>query len=292
VADQFQIEKIHDSAWVFKNAIKNSKELIKYFNECQPWKDSWKDWYTFGKMADIDGFEIINFEKFPTREEWEKSKHYGSYGSSETDFGQRYYFENQINDLFYEVTKIYIEENKVELDNWVFEAWNIAKYIPHKDHRSYAMMHHTDFQREIAYNPGLKFGITAVIYLNDDYEGGEVEYRFLDEKDPSVVLAEYTYKPSEGDIVVFASGPPHYHGVRGVTSGEKYIIRSYWRYDYPGHPLWLRLQEKYGKDLWRELEEKRLKGIRDQSRVRIINNAMFWTEFEDYYKKEIESLGL
>lgn len=277
----FEIEKIHESIWVFKSAIKNSQDFVEYFEK----NKEWKDWYTFGKVAENSGFTPTKFETFPTPEQWADSK--------SNSLQKTQYFENEINDLFYYATKLYVEENNIVLDNWAEDGWNIAKYIPNlEEHKEYVMMHHTDFQREFTYNPGLKFGITAVFYLNDNYTGGEIMFRFLDENNPSIIKEDYIYKPTAGDIVVFPSRPPHYHGVAAVTSGEKYIIRNYWRYEYPGHPLWLKLQEKYGEDLWRELEEKRLKFNRNSDNVTIINNIPFWVEFEEYYKKEIELLGL
>ena len=281
----FEIEKIHKSIWVFKNAIKNSQDFAEYFEN----NKNWKDWYTFGKVAELADFQPLKFEKFPTSEEWESSERYDGTGV----LVERSLYENEISRLFHETTRLYVEENKIALDNWVEHGWNVAKYIPNpEEHKDYVMMHHTDFQREFEYNPGLKFGITAVFYLNDNYDGGEVLFRFLDENDPSIIKKDYSYKPAAGDIVVFPSGPPHYHGVKAVSNGEKYIIRNYWRYDYPGHPLWLKLQEKYGEDIWRQLEDQRLKFNRNSDNITNINNIPFWVGFEEYYKKEIEMLDL
>jgi hypothetical protein len=286
VVSNFEIQKINNSVWVFKNAIKNSQDFIEYFEK----NKKWKDWYTFGKVAEIvDEIQPIKFKNFPTSEEWKNSERY----CKTDDLQEISFYENEINTLFHETTKLYVEENKIVLDNWVEDGWNVAKYVPNlENHSDYVMMHHTDFQREFSYNPGLKFGITAVFYLNENYDGGEVMFRFLDENDRSVIKEDYSYKPSAGDIVVFPSGPPHYHGVKAITSGEKYIIRNYWRYDYPGHPLWLKLQEKYGEDIWRQLEEARLKFNRNIDNIDVVNNIPFWVEFEEYYKKEIESLDL
>ena len=286
----YDIQKINESVWVFKNAIKNTEDIIKYFENTK----EWKDWFTFGKVADGPNLPTLTFETFPSPEEWKIAKNNSftgvEYSQEEIDSIS---YENQIDDLFYHSTKLYVESDNVVLDNWIMDGWNIAKYIPNlQDHSEYAMMHHTDFQREFAYNPDLKFGVTAVFYLNEDYDGGEVMFRFLDENDRSVIKEDHIYKPGKGDIVVFPSGPPHYHGVKAITSGEKYIIRNYWRYEYPGHPLWLKLQEKYGEDLWRELEEKRRKFNRSSDGVEIVNNIPFWVEFEEYYKKEIDLLDL
>ena len=280
----FDIEKIDDLIWVFKGAIKNPKDFVEYFDK----NKEWKDWYTFGKVAEGPGFDSVNFKEFPTLEEWKKGKNY-----KETSFGESKYFEAQISDLFYYATKLYKESNNILLDSWAEEGWNIAKYIPNlKDHENYAMAYHTDFQKEFDYEPGLKFGITSVFYLNDNYSGGEIVFKIVDKDNPSITKKDYTYKPEEGDILVFPSTPPYYHGVKAVTEGHKYIIRNYWRYDYPGHPLWLKLQEKYGKDVWRDLEEKRLKFNRNSDNLISINDLHFYVEFEEYYKKEIEMLDL
>ena len=279
----FDIEKIQDTVWVFKKAIKNPQDFIDYFEK----NKEWKDWYTFGKHAEGTQF-AVNFDKFPTIEEWESKK-----DSNEQDFTRDNYFENEINDLFYHSTKLYVEANGTSFDNWVYEGWNIAKYEEKPDSElEYAMVHHTDFQREFAYNPGSKFAVTAVFYLNDNYEGGDVMFRFLDENDISIIKEDYTYKPQAGDIVVFMSGHPHYHGVKTVSKGEKYIVRTYWRYLYEGHPLWLKLQEKYGPDIWKQLEDERLRFNRNSDNIKMVNNIPFWVEFEEYYKKEIESLNL
>lgn len=55
--------------------------------------------------------------------------------------------------------------------------------------------------------------ISAVLYLNDDYEGGEL---YFPEQDIRI-------KPSAGSIVVFPSTDPFSHQSEAIISGEKYI---------------------------------------------------------------------
>jgi hypothetical protein len=284
VDQSFEIQKIHDTVWVFKNAIKDSDQFVDYFENNR----EWKDWYTFGKMTVGSDNEDAKFQDFPSQEEWDNA-----FNQNLKSPGEDGYFENHIDNLFYEATKLYVEENSQSFDNWLYRPWNVAKYIPNLEHHAeYAMMHHTDFQREFSYNPGSKFGVTCVAYLNDNYTGGDVMFRFLDENDRSVIKEDYSYKPQAGDIVIFMSGHPHYHGVRAVTEGEKYIIRMYWMYEYQGHPLWLALKEKYGEDIWNQMEDARLKYNRNEENVTIVNNIPFWEPFEEYYSKEIESISL
>ena len=282
-AYNFDIEKINDTVWVFKRAIKNPQDYVDYFEKTV----EWTDWYTFGKHGRGHNFGASRFDSFPTQEEWGEQRLVAVHNENDKTF------EKSIDDLFYQTTKLYIEENKFSFDNWVYESWNIAKYEPNQENDyEYVMMHHTDYQREYTHNPGSKFAITAVFYLNDNYTGGEVAFRFLDNDDVSIIKEDYVYKPNAGDIVVFMSGHPHYHGVKSVTEGDKYIIRTYWRYDYPGHPLWLKLQEKYGEDLWAQMEADRVRSTRASDNVTVINNIPFWIDFEEYYKKEIEMLDL
>lgn len=59
------------------------------------------------------------------------------------------------------------------------------------------------------------FGI--VLYLNDNYEGGEIHYPELD----------ITYKPKAGDLVVHYAGLSH--GVLPVSGGTRYIFTSFVR---------------------------------------------------------------
>jgi hypothetical protein len=232
------------------------------------------------------GNEDAKFQDFPSQEEWDNA-----FNQNLKSPGEDGYFENHIDNLFYEATKLYVEANSVSMSNWNYQGWNVGKYEP-KLNDKMAMAYHTDYQREYTHNPGAKFVVTAVFYLNENYTGGDVAFKFLDNDDFSILKEEYTYSPSAGDIVIFLSGHPHYHGVNTVTEGEKYIVRTYWRYEDPGHPLWLKLQEKYGEEVWEEMETVRVRATRTPENITNINEIPFWATFEEYYEKEIKELDL
>jgi Rps23 Pro-64 3,4-dihydroxylase Tpa1-like proline 4-hydroxylase len=60
--------------------------------------------------------------------------------------------------------------------------------------------------------------ISAVLYLNDDYSGGEIAF-----PDQNIVI-----KPTAGSLVIFPSIPPFFHESREITSGTKYMSPAFW----------------------------------------------------------------
>lgn len=67
--------------------------------------------------------------------------------------------------------------------------------------------------------------VSSVMYLNDDYEGGELWFPFLD----------MTFKPSYGDIVFFPSTYIYAHASKPVTSGTKYAAVTMFDYNDRTH---------------------------------------------------------
>jgi predicted 2-oxoglutarate/Fe(II)-dependent dioxygenase YbiX len=62
--------------------------------------------------------------------------------------------------------------------------------------------------------------IVAILYLNDNYEGGELY--FPDIKD--AIGDVLKIKPKAGEIVVFGGDDRYRHGVKEITSGERFAV--------------------------------------------------------------------
>lgn len=60
--------------------------------------------------------------------------------------------------------------------------------------------------------------MSAVIYLNDDYEGGELRFPNQD-----VMI-----KPEAGSVIVFPSVEPFYHQSMPLKTGTKYMVPAFW----------------------------------------------------------------
>ena len=69
------------------------------------------------------------------------------------------------------------------------------------------------------YNNGDDPNISVVLYLTDNYEGGEINF-------PNQNI---TIKPEAGSIVIFPSVEPYYHQSLPVVSGIKYMSPGFWR---------------------------------------------------------------
>lgn len=88
-----------------------------------------------------------------------------------------------------------------ELRYW--EAFNFIRY----GEGQHFMEHH---DHGFSYNCTL----SAVSYLNDDYEGGELYFR----------LQDLNVKPTAGDLYLFPSNFMYPHQAKVVTSGVKYSL--------------------------------------------------------------------
>ena len=101
------------------------------------------------------------------------------------------------------VEKYYIKTKETLKDN--FTKYN--GYIATKYNEGIGMATHIDS------SVGEEMG--ALMYLNDDYEGGELTYTAPDK-------TEHAIKVNKGDMVYCPSWYPH--GVNKVTSGTRYFF--------------------------------------------------------------------
>jgi len=89
--------------------------------------------------------------------------------------------------------------------------------IPELYHEEYQLLRYRTGQEYKAHSDGgtdIARAISAVLYLNDDYEGGEIEF-------PNFGIK---IKPEAGMLVLFPSTYPYAHIAHPVTNGTKYAI--------------------------------------------------------------------
>lgn len=74
------------------------------------------------------------------------------------------------------------------------------------------------FYSHIDNQPGNPRVLSVLMFLNDDFEGGELEFKEFNIK----------IKPEAGDVIAFCSAFPYIHQVHPVTKGIRYsAIRWY-----------------------------------------------------------------
>ncbi|MCZ6604194.1 MAG: 2OG-Fe(II) oxygenase [Alphaproteobacteria bacterium] len=107
---------------------------------------------------------------------------------------------------FYEETEP-IYSDTIQLVKW----WEGIEHTAHADNEHPdGSLHNTPF-RDYA----------AVVYLNDDYEGGEF---FIE---PLKIML----RPEKGTMVCFRGDMSHMHGVKMVTKGLRYTMPSWYTKD-------------------------------------------------------------
>jgi predicted 2-oxoglutarate/Fe(II)-dependent dioxygenase YbiX len=251
-----EIVELHPNVLIYRGLFNNPEKLIDFFRET----NEWNQWFVYGDMTTITESDHV-FQNFPTKDHWDSTIVQKDSSNSET---------TEILNVFYEATSHYKENFfKDETPNWKFTAPAICMYKTDGGaDTNVGLFYHTDFQQERADAPGPKPVITCTMYLNDDYEGGEICFKILNEEG-NAIETYFEHKPKAGDILVFPSRSPYYHGVNKTTKGQKYFVRSFWQYQYAGAQEWLDNQEKYGHEKWAEMEKERERLERNTGRYNL-----------------------
>lgn len=102
------------------------------------------------------------------------------------------------------------------------ERYEMHEYLYHEPYQ--ALKYRPGEFYKAHYDGGTESGrsISAVIYLNDDYEGGEIEF-------PNFKIK---LKPEKGMLILFPSNYAYRHIAHPVLSGTKYSLVT-WIHDRP-----------------------------------------------------------
>lgn len=224
-----EINKIHDLVYVFSY----KDELEKVYSllldgyrdkENSPHFGGWVPWADFG--------EYVNNPHDGKKEGVRARKELASIES--------------VHNIFKETTEYYLNEFNLSPDpEWRRMGPSFCRYFDsvggHWDHFNdedreikesspeLAMVYHTDYVYQDRFEDSWKFILTCTMYLNDDYEGGDLKFRINDEN--------FEYKPKAGDVVVFPSGHPEllsdkgifFHAVGAIRNNPKYFIRCFYQ---------------------------------------------------------------
>lgn len=229
-------DAIPDIDTIFK-IIQNSELLNDESLLIEPWKQWDEDNGIFSKLS-------------------KESTYVGNKDGSTLE--QQQYVRDTLNKLILDISEDYLSMWK-NVGTWKdvesFEdlersSLDLLKYNQTDNRKILAMDYHTDNKEYVADRRDYKQVITFTVYLNDDYEGGDISY--INEEDHLLV----TYKPKKGDVTIFPSGYPYFHGVKPVYGNNKYLARTFLLAWYPGSEEWLENEKKYGSEEWAKIDSE------------------------------------
>lgn len=122
------------------------------------------------------------------------------------------FINKEIKDTINKYSSKYAEEHKIELG--YLTPLSISKYYMGKRMGLHVDSYDNDSDGQDKISPT----ISVVVYLNDDYEGGELFFK----------NQKVNIKPSAGSIVIFPSNMPYLHESKVITKGIKYMSPGFW----------------------------------------------------------------
>ena len=244
--DTMEYEVLFDKVHIYKNLIKDPLAFVEILkdSEINPDKSplffDWKKWATFGTyMSSTRQFMPEDEISLSDKEKEEKQ------------------YRDNIEKAFKDSVAHFLGKYNLSVDkSWETMGPSYCKYYsdlkPHDTEEPLAMVPHTDYQWYEFDSDRAKFAVTCAIYLNDDYDGGELIFTVKGKEE------KIKYKPKAGDVVVFPSGHPdllseeglYYHAVGHVSKKEKYFIRCFYLIPNKPSEKFLEYQQKYGKEEW------------------------------------------
>lgn len=121
------------------------------------------------------------------------------------------YIMNSIHSQMMHAAQCFAHIKNLEDQLVVLDMFAVNRY-----HKGAELGHHVD---QSDGDTNLRYSLVA--YLNEDYEGGELEFANHGIK----------FKPKAGSIIIFPSYLPYLHKSNEIISGHKYMCPGFWVYN-------------------------------------------------------------
>jgi hypothetical protein len=221
-------KKLHENIYYYTNVLDNPKKLLSLILETdsdldiQPVIPSWQKWlsnsndgYSFGGKKDMQPNNLHTLS--------------GEIKEKAT------YIINEIQGAVVKVAEAFIKDRGLDIkEPNISQFAGIMKYIPGLE-----MGAHFDAQ---AGDESLWWSI--IVYVNDDYDGGELSWILHDKdlRDPQYShlkpksdihdpankdLIDFWIKPVAGSALIFPSTFPYRHQVHVMKLGDKYMFPGF-----------------------------------------------------------------
>ena len=186
------------------------------FDKIFYYKDALKDPQAIIDLIEISDKDLNDSTSIPKWQEWSASGDVPYVFGYQKRFTDKVDIDNNMDiqainsalkNAIAQVSSHYAKVNNIDIGS--LAPLSVSKYSTGK-----SMGPHVD-----DYDDGENPNISVVLYLNDNYIGGELHF-------PEQGV---TIKPEAGSIVVFPSTAPYYHESLPVQSGTKYMSPGFWR---------------------------------------------------------------
>jgi hypothetical protein len=223
----FLAEKLHEKVFYYQDVVEDPQGLVALIEELDsdesthpaipawgPWLSNSRDGYSFGGKKDFNPEAVATLDS-PRKDDVARA--ISTIRKAVDDVAEAYYRDLGL-------------DGKPNMSPFV----GIMKYTP-----GCSMGAHFDAQ---AGDLTLKYSI--VLYLNENYEGGEISFaiRDYDLRDPKYSdmkplddvhdpdnegRIDFWLKPKPGSALIFPSTHPFMHRVHEMKSGDKYIFPGF-----------------------------------------------------------------
>jgi hypothetical protein len=234
--------ELHPKIDVYRDVLANPAELYETMNKSEKTSNgeyflkTWDPWAHFGTYTQAKHISEVSLD-----------------AQSNEMFIKEKKFVEEVEAAYDKVISDYVERHGIVLpEGWHFSGCSYSKYHAKIDtlQNNMTMQYHTDHITSQKDMPGDKFFITCTMYINDDYDGGDIEF-YVDGK-------FINHKPKAGDILVFPSTEPYFHGVKTINTNEKFFVRNFIMTPHNGTEEWLANQRKFGAYRWAKMEAERI----------------------------------
>lgn len=273
--DDLIFNEIYPNVLVYKNMLADPKKSYEIMvrseadTSGQYYLNKWTPWATFGTYSQAKWGDELN----------ESPK--------DDVFNEEKAFVEEINLAYNKAISHYKKHTGVDFpEDAYFSGHSYCKYFDQIDEliNNMTMQYHVDYiisQRDM---PGPKFHTTCTFYINDNYGGGDLEF-FIDGE-------IINYKPEAGDIVVFPSTDPYYHGVKKIFDGNKFFVRNFVMTNYEGSAEWLENQRSMGAYRWAKKEFERIEKEDDHNAIYLSNgNRITFDEAQKIREEKLAKLN-
>lgn len=203
-------EILEEKVYYYTNVVEDPKRLVDAIENDN--QDAWGEWMACSGQHYVYGTDKTISPVDPSDE-------------------KNTYIYSTLQKAFDDVARDYAKAQGITEEPKLFPMYPIKKYMA-----GTFMGAHFDQQEG---DERLK--VSFVMYLNDDYEGGEISFTIRDPKGPiqgptpdsdfaNADPSSYNFaiKPKAGSMIVFPPSPPYHHTAHLVKSGEKIMVPQHW----------------------------------------------------------------